>query len=121
MLAGQIAATAGRVAASEGPILLLQDTTELIYSRVQPGKIGFTNTINDGQYKADQPNVQSLCGVLMHSSLAVALSGTPLGLTAVKLWIRNKFKGRLTLRRDVNPMRVPIETKDSYRWLDNLR
>lgn len=121
VLAGHIAATAGRVAASKGPILILQDTTEFIYSRVQPGKIGFTKTINGGRYKAGQPNVQTLCGVLMHSSLAVTLSGTPLGLTAVKFWTRKKFKGSLALRRHVNPTRVPIETKESYRWLENLR
>lgn len=34
----------GARAASEGPILL-QDTTEFIYSRAQPGKIGFTKTM----------------------------------------------------------------------------
>lgn len=79
VLAGHFAATAARVAASEGPILILQDTTEFIYSRAQPGKIGFTKTINAGRYKAGQPNVQTLCGVLMHSSLAVTLTGTPLG------------------------------------------
>ncbi|MER9776719.1 hypothetical protein NKJ22_31920 [Mesorhizobium sp. M0220] len=39
VLAGHFAATAARVAAKEGPILILQDTTEFIYSRAQPGKI----------------------------------------------------------------------------------
>jgi hypothetical protein len=121
VLAGHFAATAARVAASEGPILILQDTTEFIYSRAQPGKIGFTKTINAGRYKAGQPNVQTLCGVLMHSSLAVTLTGTPLGLTAVKFWTRRKYKGTLALKRHVNPTRVPIETKESYRWLENLR
>ncbi|MES0070567.1 hypothetical protein NKJ73_33465 [Mesorhizobium sp. M0074] len=48
VLAGHFAATAARVAASEGPILILQDTTEFTYSRAQPGKIGFTKTINAG-------------------------------------------------------------------------
>jgi hypothetical protein len=59
--------------------------------------------------------------VLMHSSLAVTLAGTPLGLAAVKFWTRTKFKGTWTLKRHVNPTRVPIETKESYRWLENLR
>jgi hypothetical protein len=121
MLAGHFAATAMRCAASEGPILILQDTTEFIYSRAQPGKIGFTKTINAGRYKAGQPNVVTLCGVLMHSSLAVTLDGTPLGLAAAKFWTRTKFKGTWTLKRHVNPTRVPIETKESYRWLENLR
>ncbi|MFJ7439651.1 transposase DNA-binding-containing protein [Methylorubrum thiocyanatum] len=121
ILAGHFAATAVRCAATEGPILILQDTTEFIYGRSYPGKIGFTRTINGGRYKAGQPNVHTLCGVLMHSSLAVSLAGTPLGLTAAKFWTRTKFKGTWTLKRHVNPTRVPIETKESYRWLENLR
>jgi hypothetical protein len=121
VLAGHFAATAARVAASEGTILILQDTTEFTYSRAQPGKIGFTKTVNGGRYKSGQPNTLTLCGVLMHSSLAVTLSGTPLGMTAVKFWTRAKFKGTLALKRHINPTRVPIEEKESYRWLENLR
>ncbi len=121
VLAGHFATTAARCAATAGPILILQDTTEFIYGRARPGRIGFTKTINGGRYKAGQPNVLTLCGVLMHSSLAVTLAGTPLGLTAVKFWTRTRFKGTWTLKRHVNPTRVPIETKESYRWLENLR
>lgn len=110
-----------RAARRARDLLILQDTTEFIYSRAQPGKIGFTKTINAGRYKAGQPNVVTLCGVLMHSSLTVTLKGTPLGLTAAKFWTRTKFKGTWTLKRHVNPTRVPIETKESYRWLENLR
>ncbi|MCW0233210.1 MAG: IS4 family transposase [Ferrovibrio sp.] len=121
VLAGHFAATAMRCAASEEPILILQDTTEFIYNRARPGKIGFTKTINAGHYKAGQPNVVTLCGMLMHSSLAVTVKGTPLGLTAAKFWTRTKFKGTLALKRHVNPTRVPIEEKESYRWLENLR
>jgi hypothetical protein len=121
VLSGHFAATAARSKASEGPILILQDTTEFIYSRESPGKIGFTKTINAGRYKAGQPNTRTLCGVLMHSSLAVTTSGTPLGLAAVKFWTRSKFKGTAAIKRLVNQTRVPIETKESYRWLENLR
>ena len=39
----------------------------------------------------------------------------------MKYWTRTKFKGTQTLRRHVNPTRIPIETKESYRWLENLR
>jgi hypothetical protein len=94
VLAGHFAATAGRCAKSQGPILILQDTTEFIYSRERPGRIGFTKSINGGRYKAGQPNVLTLCGVLMHSSLAVTLAGTPLGLTAVRLWTRTSSRER---------------------------
>ncbi len=64
VLAGHFAAIAARVAATEGPILILQDTTEFICSRARSGKIGFTKTINAGQ-----PNALTLCGVSMHLSL----------------------------------------------------
>ena len=32
-----------------------------------------------------------------------------------------QFKGTNALKRKVNPTRVPIEEKESYRWLENLR
>lgn len=57
----------------------------------------------------------------MHSSLAVTVEGLPLGLAAVKFWTRKKFKGTAQLKKKINPTRVPIEKKESVRWLDNLR
>jgi hypothetical protein len=57
----------------------------------------------------------------MHSSLAVTTEGLPLGLTAVKFWTRKKFKGTAALKKKINPTRVPIEKKESIRWLENLK
>jgi hypothetical protein len=57
----------------------------------------------------------------MHSSLAVTLEGLPLGLAAIQFWSRKKFKGTNALKRKVNPTRVPIEEKESFRWLENVR
>jgi hypothetical protein len=57
----------------------------------------------------------------MHSSLAVTTEGLPLGLAAIKFWSRSKFKGTNALKRSVNPTRVPIEEKESIRWLENLQ
>jgi hypothetical protein len=42
-------------------------------------------------------------------------------LSAVKFWTRKKFRGTAALKRKINPTRVPIEKKESVRWLDNLR
>jgi hypothetical protein len=42
-------------------------------------------------------------------------------LAAVKFWTRKKFKGAAQLKKKINPTRVPIEKKESVRWLDNLR
>ncbi len=56
----------------------------------------------------------------MHSSLVVTPAGLPLGLAAVKFWTRSKFKGTNALKRKIHPTRVPIEAKESIRWLENL-
>jgi hypothetical protein len=65
--------------------------------------------------------IHTVCGILMHSSLALTTDGLPLGLAAVKFWTRSKFKGTNALKRRVNPTRVPIEEKESMCWLDNVR
>ncbi|WP_460021653.1 IS4 family transposase [Magnetospira thiophila] len=54
-------------------------------------------------------------------SRAVTPDGLPLGLAAARFWSRDKFKGTKALKRKINPTRVPIEQKESMRWLDNLR
>jgi hypothetical protein len=55
----------------------------------------------------------------MHSSPAVTTEGLPRGLTAITFWSRSKFKGTNALKRSANPTRVPIEGKESIRWLEN--
>jgi hypothetical protein len=57
----------------------------------------------------------------MHSSLAVTIEGVPLGLAAVKFWTRKKLKGTAALKKKINPTRIPIEKKESIRWLENLK
>jgi hypothetical protein len=49
VLAGHFAATKSRMSATTGTILILQDTTEFIYKRNAPEKIGFTKAINSGR------------------------------------------------------------------------
>ncbi len=53
--------------------------------------------------------MHSICGILMHSSLAVTTDGLPLGVAAIKFWSRKKFKGARALKTKINPTRVPIE------------
>jgi hypothetical protein len=50
----------------------------------------------------------------------VTPEGLPLGLSAIKFWARNEFKGTNALKKHINPTRVPIEEKESIRWLQNL-
>lgn len=121
ILSGHFAATRTRYDGCEGPVLLLQDTTEFTYQRRDPHEIGFTKSVNSGRDKSGRLRHHAVCGILMHSSLAVTSEGLPLGLAAVKFWNREKFKGTAQLKRKINPTRVPIERKESIRWLENLR
>ena len=121
ILAGHFAATRERFAAADGPILVLQDTTEFTYQRQRSERIGLTYRVNSGKDKAGRFRMHTVCGLLMHSSLAVTTEGLPLGLAAVKFWTRQKFKGTAALKKSINPTRVPIEHKESIRWLENLR
>ncbi len=121
ILAGHFAATRERFAATDGPILVLQDTTEFTFQRERAERIGLTYRVNSGKDKAGRFRMHTVCGLLMHSSLAVTTEGLPLGLAAVKFWTRQKFKGTAALKKTINPTRVPIELKESVRWLENLR
>ena len=121
ILAGHFQATKERVSATDQTILVLQDTTEFSFKREKPEKIGVTrkSLVSNGEYRRRQ--IFTVCGILMHSSLAVTTDGLPLGLSAIKLWTRKKFKNSKELARRVNRTRVPIEQKESYRWVENLR
>jgi hypothetical protein len=121
ILEGHFQATRDRFVATAGPILVLHDTTEFSFQRESPDRIGITYNVNSGRDKAGRIRAHTVCGILMHSSLAVTTDGLPLGLAAVKFWNRKKFKGTAALKRKVNPTRVPIEKKESIRWLENLK
>jgi hypothetical protein len=120
ILSGHFQATRERFAKAEGPILVLQDTSEFSYQREKPEPIGFTRRVKSGKGGYGKPETRTVCGILMHSSLAVTTEGLPLGLAAIKFWTRKKFVGRHALNKP-NPTRVPIEAKESIRWLENLR
>jgi hypothetical protein len=121
ILAGHFRSTYERFAASEGPILVLHDTTEFSYQRRKPSDIGILNSIHCGHDDYGKARLRTTCGILMHSSLAVTTDGLPLGLSAIKFWTRKKFKGTNALRGKINMTRIPIEAKESIRWLENLK
>ena len=121
ILAGHFQATRDRACATDGPILVLHDTTEFSFKREDIDAVGITRKAVAGAYRDGTPRHYTACGILMHSSLAVTTEGLPLGLAAVKFWTREKFKGTNALKKKINPTRVPIEQKESIRWLENLR
>jgi hypothetical protein len=121
ILGGHFQATRERAAATSGPILVMHDTTEFTYKREDIDAVGKTRINIAGGRPDGRPRYYAACGILMHSSLAVTSEGLPLGLTAIKFWSRKKFKGTDALKKRINPTRVPIEEKESIRWLNNLK
>jgi Transposase DNA-binding len=121
ILRGHFEATRLRFAASSGRVFVLHDTTELSYKRLHPERIGKTNKVLTGKIKDGRRQAYTVCGLLAHSSMVVSAEGLPLGLAAAKFWTRKKFKGANALKKKINPTRVPIEQKESVRWIDNLK
>lgn len=122
ILAGHFQATRERFAATRAaPVLILHDTTEFIYHRNETGTIGILHRSPNGKYRDGRLRHYTVCGISMHSSLAITTAGLPLGLAAVKFWTRDEFKGCNALKKKINPTRVPIEKKESIRWLENLK
>lgn len=105
LLQSHYAATARRVA-SEAVVLAVQDTTSLNYS-AHPAveMLGLIGSEVDGP-----------TGMLVHSTLAFNLSGTPLGLVDVQCWTRDPDDfGKKNQR-----YQLPLEAKESVRWLRSL-
>jgi hypothetical protein len=121
ILEGHFEATRSRLPQTTEPILVLHDTTEFSYRREDTEAIGKTTVTYSRVGKDGRPRLHTVCGILMHSSLVVTSDGLPLGLSAVKFWSRDKFKGTNALKRKINSTRVPIEEKESVRWLGNVR
>lgn len=120
ILQGHFQSTQERFSKSKDPILVLQDTTTFSYQRDKPELIGITHLLHHGNlFAKSQEHTQ--CGIQMHSSLAVTTNGLPLGLAAIKFWTRKKFKGTNALKKHINPTRISIKKKESYRWLESMQ
>ncbi len=120
ILAGHFQSTRERFAATDSTVLVLHDTTEFTYHRKDVRSVGILHRLPLGRHLNGQLRHYVVCGIQMHASLAVTTEGLPLGLTAMKFWTRSKFTGCNALKKKINPTRVPIEKKESIRWLENL-
>jgi len=121
LLEGPFQSTQACFAEQTGFILILHDTTEFSYQREDPEPIGITKIIPNGKSMLGQARKIAKCGMLIHSSLAVTPAGLPLGLATIKFWTRKHFKGTTALKRHVNSTRIPIEQKESYRWIEHVK
>ena len=116
ILAGHFAATRARFVETQGPILVVHDTTEFSFQREKPDAIGQTHlvSIHSGQRS---PYTITVCGLLMHSSLVLTPEGIPLGLAAIKFWTRKKFKGtNASRRRSIPPASTSNRRRASAGW-----
>ncbi|MGY4353455.1 hypothetical protein ACVWXM_009972 [Bradyrhizobium sp. GM7.3] len=62
ILAGHFQSTRERTIATDGPILVLHDTTEFSYQRENSDAIGITKSINSGRDKAGRLRSHTVCG-----------------------------------------------------------
>jgi len=98
LIAHACALTAKRAAGRH--VLAIQDTTELNY-QAHAGRVSGLGTVGNG----------SDLGLFLHPLLAIdAADGTCLGLAHLHHWIR-------TEKANPRYWRLPIEDKESYRWL----
>ena len=102
ILAGHFASTRERIASAKGHLLILHDTTEFSYQRDKKAEIGLLHRAVVGKCWKGRLRHRTICGLQMHSSLAVTTEGLPLGLAAIKFWTRKEFKGCNALKRKIN-------------------
>ena len=86
-------------------VLAVQDTTSLNYT-------AHTATAGMGPIGSNGPQ-----GLHLHSTQAFSTQGTPLGFLDVQCWARDPADIGKKERRH----RVPIEEKESFKWLKSLR
>jgi hypothetical protein len=99
--------SSARRLACEAVVLAVQDTTSLNYSTHPATELlGPIGNRPDGSI-----------GMLVHSTLAFNLAGTPLGLLDVQCWVRDPEEfGKKHQRYE-----LPLEAKESVRWLRSLQ
>ncbi|MFZ4398215.1 MAG: IS4 family transposase [Kiritimatiellia bacterium] len=91
-------------------VLLIQDTTELDVTRPthQVKGAGFLNG-------------DSRRGVLLHLLHAFTPDGTPLGTVRAHAWAREKSQQSCAQQTRAHRASVPLEKKESYRWVQMQR
>jgi hypothetical protein len=112
ILAAHRAKTAER-AEQHSTVLALQDTSYLVYtSHRQTTGLGELSV-----KKGKHVEKISSQGLVMHSCLAVTTAGVPLGLLDQQLFAREEAPEEQRRHHTV----LPIEEKESYRWLEVLK
>lgn len=103
---------------NEDVILAIQDTTYFNYSsHPKTTGLGLLSRFT-GKYKKDILTT----GLCMHTTLAVNADGSPLGLINQKITSREVLsEDKIKLKKRSHNIALPIEEKESIRWLDSMR
>lgn len=109
ILAPHAERTRERIAAQQ-VVLLVQDTTELDFTRPQQQMAGAGSL--DGSDR---------CGALLHPLVAFTPDGTPLGTCWATIWTRAEPTAETRAEKQRHRRVTPIEEKESQRWIDGLR
>jgi hypothetical protein len=92
-------------------VLLVQDTTELDFTRPKQQVRG-----------AGPMDSKVRRGAFLHPLMAFDVTGLPLGTVWQKSWARERIETTLTKKEKTRKRKqVPIEEKESLRWVEGLR
>jgi len=99
-------------------ILVVQDTTYFTYSQHPKTKGLCPLSRSRGKHKE---HIYTL-GLIMHSALAVSPDGLPLGIMDQKIYARPELSEETKeIKKRTHNNALPIEEKDSFRWIESLR
>src|SRR5260370_15368668 len=96
ILAGHFQSTRDRFAATDATVLILHDTTEFNYHREDIQSVGIVKRTPLRKRFDESPQHYVVCGILMHSSLAVTMVGTSAGTGSHEVLEPEKVQRRQT-------------------------
>jgi hypothetical protein len=102
-------ATRERIA-SRQVVLVVQDTSEIDVTRPERQVAG-TGPLDGG----------TRWGVLLHPLHAFTPDGTPLGTLHAKTWVRDEAGEKCASQSRSQRAKIPIEAKESHRWVEAYR
>jgi hypothetical protein len=109
VLASHCQRTRERVAA-QAVVLLIQDTTELDFTRPQQQMEG-----------AGFLDASDRRGAFLHPLMAFTSDGTPLGTCWAKVWTREEPVDETRAQYEQRRKHRPLEEKESLRWIEGLQ
>ncbi len=105
-------------AKQEEIILAIQDTTYYNYTH-HPKTEGLGEL---SRFKGKHKDEISTLGLCMHTTLGITTDGLPLGILDQNIFSREELpKEKKELKKKSHNTALPIEEKESIRWLDSMR